>query len=53
MTQADHLKTRAMPRIFVVYDQSDKVPLPDYIQGQPEFRVVFEALAEKIRDCSL
>ena len=53
MTQADHLKTRAILKIFVVCDQSDTAPVWGSMQGQQALRVVLEPSSKKVRGCSL
>lgn len=50
MTQVEQLKTREIPKIFVVCDQSDTAPVWGYILGQKGLTVVLETSREKAVD---
>jgi DNA-binding response OmpR family regulator len=50
MTQVEQLRTRQIPKIFVVCDQSDTAPVWGYILGQKGLTVVLETSFEKAVD---
>ena len=50
MTRADQLKTRDIPRIFVVCDQRDTAPVWGYLLGQQRLTVVLETSIGKALD---
>jgi len=50
MNQVDQLKTRDIPRIFVVCDQKDTAPVWGYLLGQQRLTVVLETSVAKALD---
>jgi DNA-binding response OmpR family regulator len=50
MLQVDDLKTRDIPKIFVVCDQSDTAPVWGYVLGQKGLSVIIESSFEKAVD---
>lgn len=50
MTEVDHLRTKNIPKIFVVCDQSDTAPVWGYILGQRGLTVILESSFTKAVD---
>lgn len=50
MTQVDHLRTREIPKIFVVCDQNDTAPVWGYVLSQRGLSVILETSIDKAVD---
>ena len=50
MTQVDHVRTKNIPKIFVVCDQSDTAPVWGHILGQQGLTVILETSFTKALD---